>query len=496
MDPRFGRGGGEFARSSEQIVLLLDRSRSMRAEDAQPSRFGLAASIAREVVNGSPGAAIGVVSFATDARIDSPLTRDARELHLRLQALKPEQNAQAGTSLERGLRLAADCFAKPLVGRKRLIVLSDGETHDEASLAGIEMPPEVDVFFLGIGDPKNGARIPLEPDERQGEQTEYFAYEGHSVWTRSRPEKLEELSQRLKGSYALVGSSSEALQILSAQGSGVPDSRQWEQRTTAMPIYGRICCGALMLLLAECLLLAGSLPKQRIAVSWATAVFLCLCAGGAAPPATGAQARREAAKLYNQGVDAYRRGKWQEAETRFRQARTAAEPEISRRSRFNLANANCELARRGGRSRREAESLLTEAIDLYRQCIADDQRPDDARANLQIAFSLLKQIKAREPTRGPSDPNRGGGSSSTAPAGGREGSSEGNQSDSEMSPVAPRDSGEQAGGPTAMPGPSSDWTDEEAEDELQRIGAAAKRRPPRDGKKGGQQVVASGGLPW
>jgi hypothetical protein len=238
--------------------------------------------------------------------------------------------------------------------------------------------------------------------------------------------------------------------------------------------------------------------KRRAVIALLGALFICCFAGGANPRALTS---REAARIYNQGVEAFRRGAWSEAEKRFRETMSGGEGPLSRFARFNLANTQYERTRRGGMSKQQARSRLGEAIELYRQCLFEGQRPDDARANLQIAYSLLKRIEDHEPTREPPGEDRDGGTSSNPPPDqqttrererGQPDETDGDKP-GQGDPSGPRVPG---GGSAAVPQSPDDRSDAEVDDELRRIDDAARRRTPAKQKQENNPTTTVVRLPW
>jgi len=626
-DPRIGRGTNDAGRSGEQIVLLLDRSRSMLAADNEPTpsmrrftaplpsspasggvtasttllrsppfrrgrallpsppvsggesrvrgaadtaptRFSLARQVAADVIDRAQGAAFAIVSFASDARIDSPLSRDPSRLREQLETLEPEQDERSGTELARGLTLAMDCFASRFVGPKRLIVLTDGETHGPVSLAGVRILKDVDVLFLGIGDPINGARIPLKPGENNGgDSPQYLTYQGKTVWTKSQPKNLGDLAHRLNGQSQMITSVAEGSRIISVARGDVKKSLHWQRLATATPIYPTLLFVALLLLVLESVqpfvdrrhVVArshhrgttgppsprdpsdgdgssldrlgrhggGNSPRTAleevgtnsprppsegeasgvrgatITIAFLAMLALCSLSGASPPP--------DIAETYNRGVEAYRSAAWQEAEAQFRLAVASGDEQISRQTCFNLANTQYQLVRKGGMSKQEAMSRLQECIACYRRCIQENQRPADARANLQIVYALLKQIEKQEPKNGQSgskDNDQGSKNppppSNNPPAERAEGDKP-RQSGEKPSLNSSRGNASKPDKPdqTAMSPPPEmtgdqtpdKLTDRAAEDEVRRIRDQARRHGP--GKKptlAGPTVP--GGPPW
>jgi Ca-activated chloride channel homolog len=527
-DPRLGRGTSDAGRSSEQIVLLLDCSRSMLAADAEPTRFALARRLATDVIDRAQGAAIAIVSFASDARIESPLSRDLRQIRERLEAVDPGQDARSGTLLAQGLKLGTGCFASRFAGPKRLIVVTDGETHGQVSLAGVTIPKGVDVLFLGVGDSINGARIPLKPGQNDDlpDSPQYFTYEGRTVWTKSQPENLQDLARRLNGQYHMVTSRAEGSRIISAARGDVEKSLRWERLATATPIYSPLLYAALVLLVLESLLpgvdrlgwCSSSRRRERhttIAIAFLAMPVSCFVSAASPTPENKAEVssyrRRQIAETYNRGVEAYQSAAWQEAEAQFRRAMASGEEQISCQARFNLANAQYQWVRTAHMSKQEAMSRLEECIACYRRCIQEKQRPEDARANLQIVYALLKHIENQEPKyrqSGSDDKDKSSANPPSLSSNRRAERGEGDKPRQLAGKPSPNSSVGDASkldkpGQTAMSAPpdvtrgaiQDKFTDSEAEDELRRIRDQARRRGP-----GKEDVLAGptvpGGLPW
>jgi Ca-activated chloride channel family protein len=525
-DPRLGRGTSDAGRSSEQIVLLMDSSRSMLAADAEPTRFALARRLAADVIDRAEGAAIAIVSFAGDARIESPLSRDYGQLRERLEALEPGQDARSGTLLAQGLKLGAGCFASQCVGPKRLIVVTDGETHGPVSLDGVTMPKGASVLLLGVGDSINGARIPLKSGQNDGlpDAPQYFTYEGKTVWTKSQPENLQDLARRLNGQSCMVTSLAEGSGIISAARGDVRKSLRWERLATATPIYSPLLYAALVLLVLESLpavidrlgWYSGSRRRDRhttIAIALLAILGSCFVSGASPRPENKAEvpadSRRQNAETYNRGVKAYQSAAWQEAEAQFRRAMESGEEPISSQASFNLANAQYQWVRKAGMSKQEAISRLEECIACYRRSIQEKQRPADARANLQIVYALLKHIENQEPTnRQSSGDDKDESSANPPPRSGnrRAERGQGDKPRQSLKKASPNSSGGDASkiekpGQTAMSAPQDmgapqdKLTGSAAEDELRRIRDQARRRG-----RGKEDVMAGptvpGGLPW
>ena len=134
--PRWGEATIVAETRALSVVLAMDISRSMLAEDASPSRLGRALREARRLVQDLDGDRVGLLAFAGSSYILSPLSIDGSALALYLDALDPEVASQGGTGLSGALRQGGELLrASSDLADRVLVVFTDGEAHD--SLAGI-----------------------------------------------------------------------------------------------------------------------------------------------------------------------------------------------------------------------------------------------------------------------------------------------------------------------------------------------------------------------
>jgi len=161
-----GRGGdtGRGESGVEETVLTLDASNSMLARDVAPSRLDLQRTLATELVQ-RLGGSIGVVYFAGEGYVLSPLTPDRGAVLMQVDAVAPSRVGRGGSSLVDGLVQAIDLLAggDPSAYSRAVVLFSDGEeTADGALDAVLEraVRSEVTVHAVGVGTPEGG-RIPL-----------------------------------------------------------------------------------------------------------------------------------------------------------------------------------------------------------------------------------------------------------------------------------------------------------------------------------------------
>ncbi|MGH7658242.1 MAG: vWA domain-containing protein, partial [Gemmatimonadales bacterium] len=132
--PRGGRTMVTTESRALSLVIAMDISRSMLAEDVEPSRLERAKREARRLVQDSEGDRIGLLAFAGRSYILSPLTVDAGAILLYLDALDPDLASQGGTSLEAVLTQGRELLeASSDPADRVLVIFTDGESHDSLS---------------------------------------------------------------------------------------------------------------------------------------------------------------------------------------------------------------------------------------------------------------------------------------------------------------------------------------------------------------------------
>lgn len=151
----------QLAGAGVDVVLLLDVSRSMGAQDVAPSRLRRAVRSAEQVVLDADGVRLGLVLFAGDAFAALPLTQDRDAVLTYLHAVDTEMISQRGSDLARALGVALRVFDPRSDRPRRIVLLSDGE-HRGASLeeAAAQLRANgVRVVSVGFGE-SNGAPVP------------------------------------------------------------------------------------------------------------------------------------------------------------------------------------------------------------------------------------------------------------------------------------------------------------------------------------------------
>ena len=196
LRPRWGFHWEDVRRVGVDLIVAIDVSTSMNAQDIEPSRLERAKREVRDLVRLLEGDRIGLLAFAGEAFMQCPLTLDYGATELFLDNLGPELISTPGTSLGSAIRLAVRSFKTQAKNSKALILITDGEDHEgeplqaaaEAKQAGVR------IFTIGVGK-EGGAPIPspeggFKKDDR-----------GEMILTRLDETTLQKIALETSGSY-------------------------------------------------------------------------------------------------------------------------------------------------------------------------------------------------------------------------------------------------------------------------------------------------------
>jgi Ca-activated chloride channel family protein len=219
VGPRLGTEPRTVERRGVDVVVALDVSASMRAQDVAPSRLQRTKREVRDLVGRLGGDRVGLVLFAGEGFVQCPLTTDYGAFRLFLDVANPDQVPVPGTNLQAAFEAGLEAFetARPPADSARppdeqrsraLLLLSDGENHqgDLGALRRRARERGVTLFTAGVGT-EQGGQIPVYEDgQRVGVKR---TADGHIVRTRLDEPTLTSLAA--DGAYFRIGATSSAL---------------------------------------------------------------------------------------------------------------------------------------------------------------------------------------------------------------------------------------------------------------------------------------------
>ena len=423
--PRWGRVLGPEIPAGHDVVLLVDTSRSMAAEDAVPNRMGVAIESATSLLKaleGANGNRAAVVAFAGRGVVRCPLTSNLEAAIDVLRSLRPGEVQPGGTDLGAALDAAIGAFDEEEHAEGRtIVVFSDGEDHVGSWTSVIDRlrGEGIIVHSVAIGDPDRGHPVPSKIQSVSKKDRD------PSVETRRSDVAFQALSKATGGALVPLGLASADLGTL-FRDRIEPTARQRRaelrlpERSERFPgfVLGAILFG-----------LAGSWPGStrrrvgRLAFSTMAVAMVSIGAGPSAETAAEAVARGRAAYAggrFGEALEAFERAiglepsaavprfdaaaslfqlrRYPEALERYEQARERGDPGLSIKIDYALGNTYLALGE------------ISEAISHYDACIVStlpgtiyDAVRSDASANREFAAARLKP-PPQQPESGSPEP--------------------------------------------------------------------------------------------
>ncbi len=205
MRPQWGLTYHETPRVGAQIMVCLDVSKSMLAEDSAPNRLERAKAEVTDLLSYLEGDQVGLIAFAGRASVLCPLTPDFGFFRLILDSASPSSVGRGGTRLEEPLRKALDSFRSESDVSRMIVLITDGEDQDSHPLDAARAAAErgVKVLAIGFGD-EAGSQIYVT-DPRTGARTLVRDADGQPVVTRLDGETLRTMALATEGAYVPAG---------------------------------------------------------------------------------------------------------------------------------------------------------------------------------------------------------------------------------------------------------------------------------------------------
>ena len=210
--PQWGRTTEKVVERSRNVVVAIDVSRSMLAQDVRPNRLERAKADVADLIDSLDGDRCALVAFRRTGVAICPLTTDHGYLRGALEQLSPESAPRGETDLGSAIRAALDALDPAADDHNAIILISDGGDLRGEAIANSELAKKrgIPIFTVGIGDPKHGAAIPSE--DGRGEQK----FQGQSVKVKLEEAALKAISEQSKGRYVPLATAGTAETTLGA----------------------------------------------------------------------------------------------------------------------------------------------------------------------------------------------------------------------------------------------------------------------------------------
>ena len=254
--PQVGSKISHEKREGIEVLIALDISNSMLAQDVIPSRLEKSKLLIEDLVDHFTNDKVGLVVFAGDAFVQLPITNDYVSAKMFLQNINPSLITTQGTDLARAISLSQSCFTQREHIGRAIIVITDGEDHEGGALEAAREAYKkgINVFILGVGTSK-GAPI---PDGNGGYLKDNS---GQTILSALNEQMCQQVAKAGNGVYIHVDNTSDAQEKLNKElsklQSGISDTVVYSEYNEQFQFFGIIL---LLLLIVETILLESRNP--------------------------------------------------------------------------------------------------------------------------------------------------------------------------------------------------------------------------------------------
>ncbi len=402
VNPRRPDNSEKIKLSGTDLMIALDVSNSMLAQDVQPSRLDKAKLLIGKLIDRLQGNRIGLVVFAGDAYLQMPLTTDASAVRLFLSNVNPGLAPYQGTNISEALQLCNRSLNTQEKKYKSVLLITDGEDHDKTTLETTEKLKQEGVVIntVGVGSPE-GANIidPVTGQPRRDEQ-------GAIVVSKLNQADLQKIAATTNGTYILLSDADVAATEIAKQLSTMDQKPITDAAlTNYTSYYYWFVLLAALSLTAE--ILMSETRRRRNKMKPVTALLLILFSS------SQAFAQNETPQV-RKGNDAYRKQDFGNAAKDFEAALKTNSN--SNTASFNLGNTRFKTGKYDEAARQfetlgnhtadkqlQAQSLynkglaqvrqqkLDEAIQSFKQSLRLNPTDEETRENLQKALNEKRQ---------------------------------------------------------------------------------------------------------
>ena len=210
--PQWGKSMEKTVTRARNVVIAIDVSRSMLAEDVRPNRLERAKADVADLIDSLEGDRCALVAFRRAGVAVCPLTTDHGYLRSALERMSPESAPRGETDLGSAIRTALATLDPAADDHNAIILISDGGDLRGEALKNAEAAKKrgIPIFTVGIGDPKRGATIPSE--DGRG----VVKFDGKPVTVKLEEAALDAIAKASGGSYVPLATAGTAETTLGA----------------------------------------------------------------------------------------------------------------------------------------------------------------------------------------------------------------------------------------------------------------------------------------
>ena len=245
----------KIERKGIDVMIALDVSKSMLAQDLSPNRLEKAKQFIARLLEKLGNDRIGLITFAGRAYVSVPLTVDMSALKMNLAGASPTQVPTQGTVIGEAISMARQSFNAKETKYKSIILISDGEDHDEGVADEVKKAVGEGIMIntVGIGSPE-GSPI-FDPETRANKRDE----KGDEVISKLNEKELQEIASAAQGVYLRLGNTDAAADAIAKQISSTEQKNFGDNIFTDYNSYYQYFIGIALLLI----LIEFFIPEQK-----------------------------------------------------------------------------------------------------------------------------------------------------------------------------------------------------------------------------------------
>ena len=200
VNPKIGASLQTVKREGVDIVFAIDVSKSMLAEDIAPSRLEKAKQLTTQIINNLVSDRVGIIAYAAKAVPQLPITTDYSAAKMFLQNMNTDMLSSQGTAIDEAIQLSRSYYNDEEQTNRVLVIISDGEDHNNLSLDVAEAAAKegIKIFTIGVGTEKGG---PIQI-KRNGIVISYKKDQNNAtVITKLNKKTLSKIASEANGTY-------------------------------------------------------------------------------------------------------------------------------------------------------------------------------------------------------------------------------------------------------------------------------------------------------
>lgn len=393
-------------RKGTDLMIALDVSKSMLAQDIKPSRLERAKQVILKIINNSPDDRIGLVIFAGHAYLQMPLTIDHEAAKMYLSAVSPDDIPTQGTVISDALKMSYAAFNPKDKTFRSVLLISDGEDHDDEALKAAKDLGKQGIMIntIGVGSPE-GAPI-MNPETGQYKTDS----KGQTVISKLNEKELSDIAKAANGSYQLYTNTDVVSENIKKQLSNIGKETTISDTSYASfkQYFQYFLVVAFLLLLIEFFI--SEKKKYKIKEASFVIIFMCLSISSFS---------QNAKSSIIKGNKAYKENNYNAAENEYRDALKKSADNVT--ASYNLGNAlyKTDKTEEAVKSYDNAISKtndnsikqkafynkgvayqkakkLPECITAYKNALILNPNDEDARQNLQRALKEQQQQQQQQ----------------------------------------------------------------------------------------------------